>query len=94
MYNEFRTKVLYTELSHWMPTPSTTNTFAAKFRTIKEDFMIHKKYSIGYEPSFDHGKFLELHKEHRRVLISSIPGYSTHCNKQFLSPCINWEKYL
>lgn len=93
MYKDLMTKVLHTELSHWMPTPSTTNTFATKFKTLKKDFLIHQEYSTGYEPSFDHGKFLELHKG-GRILISSIPGYSTHCHKEFLSPCIDWEKYL
>ena len=51
MYKDFMTKVLRTELSHWMPTPSTTNTFAVKFKTLKEDYIIQKKWSVGYEPS-------------------------------------------
>lgn len=93
MYKNFMTKVLHTELSHWMPVPSTTNTFGTKFKTLKEDYLIHEKYSIGYEPSFDHGKFIELHNR-GRSLISSIPGYSTHSHKDFLSPCINWKNYL
>jgi hypothetical protein len=93
MYKDFMTKVLHSKLSHWMPTPSTTNTFATKFKTLKEDYLIHQKYSTGYEPSFDHGKFIELHNR-GRGLISSIPGYSTHCHKEFLSPCIDWKNYL
>jgi hypothetical protein len=94
MYKEFMTKVLHTKLSHWMPTPSTTNTFATKLKTLKYDRDIHIKYSTGYEPSFDHGKFLELHGVYKRTLISSIPGYSTHCHEEFLSPCIDWKTYL
>jgi hypothetical protein len=93
MYKDFMTKVLHTELSHWMPTPSTTNTFAVKFKTLQEDYLIHQKYSTGYEPSFDHGKFIELNQKGRN-LISSIPGYSTHCHKDFLAPCIDWSTYL
>lgn len=93
MYQNFMTKVLITEYSHWMPTPSTTNTFAVKFKTLKEDQKIHRHFSTNYEPSADHGKFLELHKQ-GRILISSIPGYSTHAHSQFLSPCIDWKKYL
>jgi hypothetical protein len=94
MYKDFMTKVLHTKLSHWIPTPSTTNTFAVKFKTLKEDFSIHEKYSTGYEPSYDHGKFIDLYTNKKRVLVSSLPGYSTHCHKEFLSPCINWEGYL
>lgn len=93
MYKDFMTKVLHTGLSHWMPTPSTTNTFATKFKTLKQDYFIHEKFSTGYEPSFDHGKFIELHNR-GRSLISCIPGYSTHCHKDFLAPCIDWKKFL
>ena len=93
MYKDFMTKVLHSNLSHWMPTPSTTNTFATKFKTLKEDYSIQKKWSTGYEPSADHAKFIELNQR-GRLLISSIPGYSTHCQKEFISPCINWEDYL
>lgn len=93
MYKDFMTKVLHTSLSHWMPIPSTTQTFAVKFKTLKEDQKVQKKFSTGYEPSFDHGKFIELHNI-GRTLVSSIPGYSTHCVNQFLSPCIDWESYL
>jgi hypothetical protein len=93
MYKDLMTKVLHTQYSHWMPTPSTTNTFATKFKTLKQDHLIHRKYSTNYEPSFDHGKFLELNQEGRN-LISCIPGYSTHCHLEFLSPCIDWKQYL
>ena len=93
MYKDFMTKVLHTKLSHWMPTPSTTNTFAVKFKTLKEDYIIQKKWSVGYEPSADHAKFIELNQRGKN-LISSIPGYSTHAHKETLAPCIDWEKYL
>ena len=92
-YKDFMTKVLHTKLSHWMPTPSTTNTFAVKFKTLKEDYEIQKKWSTGYEPSADHAKFIELNQRGRN-LISSIPGYSTHAHKYTLSPCIDWSTYL
>ena len=93
MYKDFMTKVLRTELSHWMPTPSTTSTFAAKFKTLKEDADLHIKYSVGYKQRQDHASFMELHQR-KRVLISSIPGYSTHSCNHALSPCIDWSKYL
>ena len=92
-YAEFRTKVLFTDSCHWMATPSTTNTFAVKYSTLVEDFYTHTKYSTGVEPSADHQKFLEL-AQRGRVLISSLPGYSTHCQADLLSPCIDWKKFL
>jgi len=93
MYKDFMSKVLITKYSHWMPTPSTTNTFAVKFKTLKEDYNIQKKWSTNCEPSADHAKFIELNQRGRN-LISSIPGYSTHAHKDFLSPCIDWSTYL
>lgn len=93
MYKDFMTKVLVSNYSHWMPTPSTTNTFALKFKTLKEDREIHEFFSTNFEPSADHAKFLELYNRGRR-LVSCIPGYSTHAHSQFLSPCIDWSLYL
>jgi hypothetical protein len=92
-YSEFRTKILHSKSSHWMATPSTTNTFAVKFSTLIKDFSVHHKYSMNTEPTLDHQKFLEL-GQNGRVLISSIPGYSTHCQQDLLSPCIDWKTYL
>lgn len=93
-YREFRTKVLYTKTCHWMATPSTTNTFAVEYSTLRDDFEFHTKYSTDVEPSLDHQKFLDLAQQKGRVLVSSIPGYSTHCQADLLSPCIDWKKYL
>jgi hypothetical protein len=92
-YADLRTKVLHTKSSHWMATPSTTNTFAVKYSTLIKDLVIHTKHSTNVEPSADHQKFLELARS-GRVLISSIPGHSTHCHKHTLSPCIDWKNYL
>lgn len=92
-YKDFRTKILITDSSHWMPVPSTTQTFATRYSTLIEDFEIQTKYSTNVEPSADHQKFLHLAKE-GRILISSIPGYSTHCQSNLLSPCIDWGKFL
>jgi hypothetical protein len=92
-YSEFRTKILHSKSSHWMATPSTTNTFAVKYSTLIKDLVAHTKYSTNTEPTLDHQKFLELSQK-GRVLISSIPGYSTHCQQDLLSPCIDWKTYL
>jgi len=93
MYKDLMSKILITDHSHWKPVPSTTNTFATKFKTLKEDLFFHKKHSTNVEPSNDHMKFIEL-SQNQKYLISCIPGYSTHCHAEFLSPCIDWEKYV
>jgi hypothetical protein len=93
MYADLMSKILITNHSHWKPVPSTTQTFAVKFKTLKEDKEIHQKYSTNTEPSQDHAKFLELNQR-GRPLISCLPGYSTHSVKEWISPCINWSTYL
>lgn len=92
-YREFRTKILHTKSCHWMATPSTTNTFAVEYSTLMNDFEYHTKYSTDVEPSSDHQKFLDLAQK-GRILVSSIPGYSTHCQKELLSPCVDWKDFL
>lgn len=93
MYADLMSKILITNHSHWKPVPSTTQTFAVKFKTLKEDKEIHQKYSTNTEPSQDHTKFLELNQRGKH-LISCLPGYSTHSQADLLSPCINWSTYL
>jgi hypothetical protein len=93
MYSDLMSKILITENSHWKPVPSTTNTFATKFKTLKEDKKIHYQHSFNVEPTADHQKFLDLNQR-GKYLISCLPGYSTHAVKEWISPCINWSKYL
>ncbi|NBV28438.1 hypothetical protein EBS02_05400 [bacterium] len=93
MYADLLSKILITENSHWKPIPSTTNTFATKFKTLKEDKKIHYQYSFNVEPTADHQKFLDLNQK-GKYLISCLPGYSTHCVNEWISPCINWSQYL
>ena len=50
-----------------MPIPSTTNTFAIKMKTLKEGYIVQKKWSVGYEPSADHAKFIELNQ--RKIIV-------------------------
>lgn len=38
-------------------------------------------------------KFIELSQK-GRTLISPLPAYSTHCHDLFVSPCIDWKKYI
>lgn len=94
MYATLQSKIYATKSCHWRTAPSTTNTYAMLFKTLKRDMRIHKSYcdlSIGYTRDFE--KFLNLGKE-GKVLVSSIPGYSTHCETEFLSPVVNWQEFI
>ena len=96
----FLCDIFVTKNSHWRVVPATTNTFACTYKTLMEDFDLQKKYSIngvkkvdGYHFSKDYDKFWELQEQHR-YLISPMPGWSTHCDANHISPIIDWEKIM
>ena len=92
MYESLQSKIIATPSTHWRTTPSTTNTYAMLAKTFKKHYNIHKEYCDlvkGY--TRDHDKFTKLW-EIGSNLVSCIPGYSTHCETEYLSPCINWSK--
>jgi hypothetical protein len=91
MYEDLMSKVGLTPSVHWKTIPNTTNTYACLGKTFKRDFAIHVKYcdvAGGLTRDFD--KFYELTST-GKTLINPIPGYSTHCEPDFMSPVVNWE---
>lgn len=92
-YHNLSARIFHTNSCHWRSTPSTTNTYAMKYKTLIRDMEIHKSFSLHRRVSDDHGKFLKLH-EQGAVLISAIPGWATHAEPKYASPCINWEEIL
>lgn len=93
IYAKLTSRLFTTPSCHWRTTPSTTQTFAMRFKTLQRDLAIHRKFSENREISADHEKFLYLGKQ-GATLISSIPGWSTHAEPEFASPVINWESLL
>jgi hypothetical protein len=96
----FLSEIFTTRSSHWRAVPATTNTFACRYKTLLEDIELHKKYSIdaikeeeGFHFSKDYDKFWELQQQ-QRYLISPMPGWSTHCDANHISPVIDWEKII
>ena len=92
MYDNLQSKIIATDNVHWRTTPSTTNTYACRYKTLIEHFDIHVKYCdlIG-KCTRDHDKFTELWNSNSN-LISCIPGYSAHVESDMLSPTIKWSK--
>ena len=86
------TRALMSDSTHWKMTNSTTMTFATLPSTLKEDEDIWRKHTQGTYPK-DFDIFIELRKKNR-VLVSSIPGYSTHGETAWLTPLTDWEKEL
>jgi hypothetical protein len=89
LYEKLTARLFHTASCHWRTTPSTTQTFACRFRTLLRDLSIHQKYSLGRSISQDHAKFVKLQKR-GALLISSIPGFSTHVEEGLSSPCVEW----
>lgn len=68
-------------------------TFATKAGLVVEDYDIYHKYChTGYP--YDHEMFLELGERKARVLVSALPGVSTHTEIQWLGPLVSWENEL
>jgi hypothetical protein len=92
MYETLQSKIITTPSVHWRTTPSTTNTYACRFKTLKNHFQIHTQYCDLEEGwTKDHDKFTHLWSIGSN-LISCIPGYSTHVEQNMLSPVIDWSK--
>lgn len=84
------TRVMISDSCHWKITNSTTMTFAAQVKTLKEDESILREYTSGTYPK-DFEMFLAL-REKQHGLITPIPGYSTHGETAWLSPLTDWSK--
>lgn len=86
------TKVFLSSSIHWKLTNSTTMTFAARVKTLREDEHILRKWTVGTHPH-DFEMFSEL-REKGRSLITPIPGFSTHGETSWLSPLTEWKNYV
>jgi len=51
------------------------------------------KEKEGYFYSKDYDKFLDLPKKNKYI-ISPMPGWSTHCDQNHISPIIDWEDII
>lgn len=91
-YPDLKSRLYYTSKCHWRTTPSTTNTYACKMSQLMQDLDVHQQYSIHSNDgvSKDSEKFERL-TNLGRILVSSVPGYSTHCDG-LMSPTIKWNQ--
>lgn len=97
----YLSEIFVTPNTHWRAVPATTNTFACRYKTLLEDLEVHQKYSSseaikeekGFHFSKDYDKFWEL-QGRQRYLISPMPGWSTHCDANHLSPMIDWDEFM
>jgi hypothetical protein len=92
MWDKLPSYLMVSPSAHWRTTVSTTNTYACKFKTLKQHFNIHIQYcDLEAKWTKDHDKFTHLWNIESN-LVSCIPGYSTHVEENMLSPIINWAQ--
>jgi hypothetical protein len=85
------TRVYLTKSIHWKITNATTMTFAARVSTLKRTEPILRKWTAGNHPH-DFEMFLDL-RSNGELLITPLPGYSTHGESAWLTPLTNWEEH-
>ena len=85
------TRLSRTKSIHWKLTNSTVMSFATYVSRLKEDLDLIKKYS-SEKITDSYGFFTELINTKQIGVVSSIPGYSTHCESNWLSPLTNWTE--
>ena len=86
------TKVFRGRTRHWKLTNSTTMTFAAAVSTLRADEPIFRKWTSGTHP-LDYQLFLEL-RDKGRLLMTSLPGASTHGDTAWIAPYTDWAKQV
>lgn len=84
-YGDLESKLFFCGSHHWRSTPSTCASFLVNSKVLNEDAQLIKS-SGG-----DHEFFTALAEKHSRGILSPIPGLSTHCMQDFLSPGIDWQ---
>jgi len=85
------TRVYLSDSVHWKITNSTTMTFAAKVSTLKKYEDTLRNFTNGTHPN-DFQMFLSL-RDQAGLLLTPIPGYSTHGETAWLSPLTDWSQY-
>jgi len=91
MYRNLVSMIGCTKSVHWRTVPSTVNTCAMLVKTFNQDFDTLYKYNcIDDIYPYDNDKYLELGRN-GRLIMSCIPGYSTHMQTNVISPCVDWS---
>ena len=86
LYDGTPSQVFAGTVCHWRTTPSTTNSFATTWKTLRQDLDSHAQFSTPDVPAVrDHAKWLHLWSR-QRILVSSLPGFWSHEEVGMQSP--------
>jgi hypothetical protein len=85
IYANLQCRIVVTKTQHWRTAPSTCGTFIMPRRVFLED--------VGdwAQEIADYYMFKHLTDNKHRVLLTPLPGLSTHCMSGYLSPTIDWS---
>lgn len=80
------TRLVHSQSHHWRTAPSTCASFILDKRAFNRDCEIFRSCLA------DHHLFAKLVGRRGRVLLTPVPGLSTHSMADYLSPTIDWGK--
>ena len=86
-YRKLCSSLFVTSTCHWRTTPSSCASFLVRPDVFVKDLYI---WTSGLT---DRRIFPLLRLLKDRVLLTPIPGLSTHCMSAYMSPCVNWENH-
>jgi hypothetical protein len=88
MYADLQAKLFHSSTHHWRTAPSSCGSFLSRFARFRSDYDVCR---MGLP---DYFFFNELINVRKRVLLTPIPGLSTHCMEGYLSPTVDWQAYV
>jgi hypothetical protein len=88
MYENLQARLFHTQTHHWRTTPSSCGSYIALISRFRSDYDI---LQLGLP---DYYFFNALIKDRQRVLLTPIPGLSTHCMEGYLSPAVDWPSCI
>ena len=94
-YQQLRRRIVWTPMGHFAESPSTVMTFACSAETLRRALPIlldDRLTGPNLKIPLDHAMFIAL-GEAGFSLGTALPGRSTHCERNFLSPGIDWPTY-
>jgi hypothetical protein len=85
MYPDLACRLVHTHDQHWRTTPSSCASYMLEKRTLDRDYPV---FTSGLT---DYYFFSELIGRQGHVMLSPVPGLSTHSMSGYLSPAVDWE---
>ncbi len=84
MYHDLQSRLLLSHSHHWRTAPSSCASFIVSKAELERDF------DIWASGKTDYHFFTQLTQKRGRVLLTPIPGLSTHSMEGYLSPSVDW----